>query len=216
MSGFYYTLPAPVFYDKDLSDQAKLLACVIANFCNKFGKCTVTNKNLADTLGKSERSISRFVSELSDAGFIQVIVDNLDANKRTITLTTKMSTPHDKNDVTSRQICLHNNTIYNNTKYNNNYNVEFDEIIAYLNEKTNSKFKATTEATRKLMSGRLSEGYSVEDFRKVVDAMKKKWDGTDYEQYLTPTTLFAPSNFEKYYNFAIRQTQEEQKPKIKA
>lgn len=216
MSGYFYTMPAQVFYDKELSANAKLIACIIANFCDKYGTCTVTNRHLGDVLGKSERSLSRLISELNDAGYIQVKVDILDTTKRTITLTSKMSTHHDKNDVPPRQKCLHNNTIYNNTKYNNNYNVEFDEIIAYLNEKTNSKFKATTEATRKLMSGRLSEGYSVEDFRKVVDAMKKKWEGTDYEQYLTPTTLFAPSNFEKYYNFAIRQTQEEQKPKIKA
>ena len=216
MSGYFYTIPAPVFYDKNLSDQAKLVAGLIANFCNKYGVCTVTNRNLGDVIGKSERTLSRIISELQECGYVDVKIDILDNTKRFITLTTKMSTPHDKNDVPPRQKCLHNNIKDNNTKYNNNYNVEFDEIIAYLNEKTGSKFKATTEATRKLMSGRLSEGYSVEDFRKVVDAMLSKWKGTDYEQYLQPSTLFAPSNFEKYYNFATKQKPQEQKPIIKA
>ena len=212
MSGYFYTLPAPLFYDKDLSDQSKLLACVIANFCNKYGTCTVTNKNLGEVLGKSERSVSRLVSELSDAGYIQVIVDTLDANKRTITLTTKMSTPHDKNDVTSRQICLHNNTIYNNIKNNS----EFEEIVGYLNEKSGSSFKATTDATKKLINARITEGYTVEDFKKVIDNRVANWTGTEYEQYLQPSTLFAPTKFEKYLNFALKQTTETKKPIIKA
>ena len=212
MSGYFYTLPAPLFYDKDLSDQAKLLACVIANFCNKYGTCTVTNKNLGEVLGKSERSVSRLVSELCEAGYIQVIVDNLDANKRTITLTTKMSTPHDKNDVTSRQICLHNNTIYNNIKNNS----EFEEIVGYLNEKSGSSFKSTTEATKKLINARITEGYTVEDFKKVIDNRVANWTGTEYEQYLQPSTLFAPTKFEKYLNFALKQTTETKKPIIKA
>ena len=127
-----------------------------------------------------------------------------------------MSTPHDKNDVPPRQICLHNNTIYNNTKYNNKYNVEFDEIIAYLNEKTGSSFKATTEATKKLISARLTEGYTVEDFKKVIDNRVANWTGTEYEQYLQPSTLFAPTKFEKYLNFALKQTTETKKPIIKA
>lgn len=212
MSGYFYTLPAPLFYDKDLSDQAKLLACVIANFCNKYGACTVTNKNLGEVMGKSERTVSRLVSELSDAGYIQVKVDILDSSKRTITLTTKMSTPHDKNDVPPRQICLHNNTIYNNTKYNS----EFGQIVDYLNEKSGSSFKATTEATKKLISGRLSEGYTVEDFKKVIDNRVANWTGTEYEQYLQPSTLFAPTKFEKYLNFASKQQTEKPKPIIKA
>lgn len=212
MSGYFYTLPAPVFYDKDLSDQAKLLACVIANFCNKYGTCTVTNKNLGEVMGKSERTVSRLVSELSDAGFIQVIVDNLDANKRTITLTTKMSTPHDKNDYTSRQICLHNNTKDNNTKYNS----EFGQIVDYLNQKSGSNFKATNDATKRLISARLNEGYTVEDFKKVIDNQVARWTGTEYEEYLQPSTLFAPTKFEKYLNFALKQQTEKPKPIIKA
>ena len=212
MIGYYYTLPAPLFYDRGLSDQAKLLACVVANFCNKYGSCTVTNKNLGEVLGKSERSTSRLVSELCEAGYIQVKVDSLDANKRTITLTTKMTIPHDKNDVTSRQICLHNNTIYNNIKNNS----EYEEIVGYLNEKSGSSFKATTEATKKLINARIAEGYTVEDFKKVIDNRVANWTGTEYEQYLQPSTLFAPTKFEKYLNFATKQKPQEQKPKIKA
>ena len=211
MSGYFYTIPAPIFYDKNLSDQAKLVAGLIANFCNKYGVCTVTNKNLGEVIGKSERTLSRIISELQECGYIDVKVDFLDSNKRFITLTTKMSTPHDKNDVSPRQKCLHNNIKDNNTKNN-----IVELVVSYLNEVTNSKYKPGNENTKKLISGRNSEGYTLEDFKKVIDHMKERWTGTEYEQYLTPNTLFRPSNFEKYYNFAIKQKDEKPKPIIKA
>lgn len=211
MSGFFYTMPSAVFYDKELSANAKLIACIIANFCDKYGVCTVTNKHLGNVLGKSDRSLSRLISELHEAGYIDVKVDILDSNKRTITLTTKMSIPHDKNDVTSRQKCLHNNTIYNNIKNNIK---EVEEIVNYLNEKTGSKYRTGNENTKKSINGRLSEGFTVEDFKTVIDSQVARWTGTEYEQYLTPNTLFSPSKFEKYLNFAKQP--KEQKPKIKA
>ena len=211
MSGFFYTMPAAVFYDKELSANAKLIACIIANFCDKYGVCTVTNKHLGNVLGKSDRSLSRLISELNEAGYIDVKVDILDSNKRTITLTTKMSIPHDKNDVTSRQKCLHNNTIYNNIKNNIK---EVEEIVNYLNEKTVSKYRTGNQNTCRSINGRLSEGFTVEDFKTVIDSQVARWTGTEYEQYLTPNTLFSPSKFEKYLNFAKQL--KEQKPKIKA
>jgi uncharacterized phage protein (TIGR02220 family) len=210
MTGYYYTMPADVMFDKTISDQSKLVYTLIANFCDRYGVCTVTNKRLGEHLGKSDRSLSRVISELSEAGYIDVKVDVLDANKRTITLTTNLSTPHDKNDVTSRQKCLHNNNIYNNNKYI----VEIEEIVKYLNEKTNSKYRTGNENTKRSISGRLNEGFTVEDFKTVIDNQVARWTGTEYEQYLTPNTLFSPSKFEKYLNFANRP--KEEKPKIKA
>jgi len=210
MIGYYYTMPADVMFDKTISDQSKLVYALIANFCDRYGVCTVTNKRLGEPLGKSDRSLSRVISELNEAGYIEVKLDILDNSKRTITLTTKMSTPHDKNDVPPRQICLHNNNIYNNNKYI----VEIEEIVKYLNEKTGSSFRPNTDATKKSISGRLNEGFTVEDFKAVIDNQVARWIGTDYEQYLTPNTLFSPSKFEKYLNFANRP--KEQKPKIKA
>jgi len=219
MTGYYYTLPATIFYDKNLTPQAKLLACLIANFCDRYGVCTVTNKHLGDVLDRSERSLSRLVSELENEGYITVQIDVLDNSKRFIKLTkkieseptTKMSTPHDKNDVPPRQKCLHNNNIYNNTKDN-----IVQEVLNHLNQVTNSDFKKTNQTTVKFIGGRVNDGYKLEDFIRVIDVMNEKWKGTDYEQYLRPSTLFRPDNFEKYINFANKAKQEPQKPKIKA
>ena len=74
------------------------------------------------------------------------------------------------------------------------------EIIEYLNIKTGSKFKATTKPYIQAIRSRLKEGYTVDDFKTVIDKKCREWKGTKLEKYLTPKTLFAPSHFDIYLN----------------
>ena len=74
------------------------------------------------------------------------------------------------------------------------------EIIEYLNIKTGSKFKATTKPYIQAIRSRLKEGYTVDDFKTVIDKKCREWQGTKLEKYLTPKTLFAPSHFDTYLN----------------
>lgn len=74
------------------------------------------------------------------------------------------------------------------------------EIIEYLNLKTGSKFKPTTKPYVQAIRSRLKEGYTVEDFKTVIDKKCREWKGTKLEKYLTPKTLFAPSHFDTYLN----------------
>ena len=74
------------------------------------------------------------------------------------------------------------------------------EIIEYLNLKTGSKFKPTTKPYIQAIRSRLKEGYTVDDFKTVIDKKCKEWKGTKLEKYLTPKTLFAPSHFDTYLN----------------
>lgn len=74
------------------------------------------------------------------------------------------------------------------------------EIIEYLNAKTGSKFKATTKPYIQAIRSRLKEGYTVDDFKTVIDKKCREWKGTKLEKYLTPKTLFAPSHFDTYLN----------------
>ena len=77
---------------------------------------------------------------------------------------------------------------------------ERTEIISYLNQKTGKDFRHNTRATVKLVEARLNDGYSVDDFKKVIDNKCAEWLGTEQAQYLRPETLFAPSHFESYLN----------------
>lgn len=74
------------------------------------------------------------------------------------------------------------------------------EIIDYLNIKTNSKYTYRNKFYNSKISARLKDGFKVEDFKTVIDKKCDDWKDTEYEQYLTPDTLFAPTKFEKYLN----------------
>jgi uncharacterized phage protein (TIGR02220 family) len=201
MEGFYYTIPSDIFFDKNVSDKAKLLFGLVANFCNKYGKCYVSNKYLGEVLDRSEGTISRLVSELVEAGYLKSIVDKKDANKRTITLYAKMTIPIRKNEDTYTQKREDNNTIYNNTKLN-----IFNDVISYLNDKANTTYKSSNKANQRMISARLDEGYKLEDFKLVIDNMVAKWKGSEWEQYLRPQTLFQARKFENYLNFTKIET----------
>lgn len=80
----------------------------------------------------------------------------------------------------------------------------YEEIIKYLNEKIGSHFKPTSKSTQRLINGRLSENYTIEDFKYVIDVKTNEWkDNTKMSKYLTPDTLFNASKFEKYRNQQI-------------
>lgn len=79
------------------------------------------------------------------------------------------------------------------------YTEEVEEIVLYLNEKAGTKYRAKTEATRRHIVARLNDGFSVDDFKEVIDKKCAGWIGTDYQKYLRPETLFG-SKFESYLN----------------
>ena len=74
-----------------------------------------------------------------------------------------------------------------------------ENIISFLNSTTGSKYKASTDKTRRLIAARLSEGFTVDDFKAVISKKAKEWQGTDMAQYLRPETLFG-TKFEGYLN----------------
>nr|DAW41469.1 MAG TPA: hypothetical protein [Caudoviricetes sp.] len=77
---------------------------------------------------------------------------------------------------------------------------EAGEVIDYLNIRTGSSYRATTEANIKPIRARLNDGFSVEDCKKVIDIKAGQWLNTEQSKYLRPETLFRPSKFEGYLN----------------
>lgn len=74
-----------------------------------------------------------------------------------------------------------------------------ENIISFLNSTTGSKYKASTDKTRRLIAARLAEGFTIDDFKAVITKKAKEWQGTDMAQYLRPETLFG-TKFEGYLN----------------
>lgn len=77
------------------------------------------------------------------------------------------------------------------------------DILSYLNLKANKSYKEKSKDTVKHINARLAEGFTVEDFKLVIDKKCAEWMGTDFEQYLRPATLFG-TKFESYLNAPAR------------
>ena len=73
------------------------------------------------------------------------------------------------------------------------------EIINYLNEKSDKMYKQSKSNVEPI-SARLKEGYTVNDFKRVIDTKVKEWKNTEFEKYIRPETLFRPKNFDNYLN----------------
>lgn len=71
--------------------------------------------------------------------------------------------------------------------------------IAYLNQKTGKSFKFV-EKNINFVKSRLKEGYTLEDFKQVIDLKVSQWlHDTNMSKYLRPETLFG-TKFEGYLN----------------
>lgn len=82
----------------------------------------------------------------------------------------------------------------------NSLSNSYKEIIDYLNNKIGTNYKATTKKTQQFINARLKEGFSVEDFKKVIDNKASEWlNNAKMQKYLRPQTLFG-TNFESYLN----------------
>lgn len=75
------------------------------------------------------------------------------------------------------------------------------QVIDYLNKKSGKSFSGKSKDARKLISGRLSEGRTFEDFKTVIDNKVEDWLNDPVRvKYLRPSTLFRPSKFDEYLN----------------
>lgn len=72
------------------------------------------------------------------------------------------------------------------------------EIVAYLNKVTGTDYKPTTKKTQQLIKARMRDGFTVADFKTVIDKKNQdEWFVTG--GYMRPETLFG-TKFEGYLN----------------
>ena len=115
--------------------------------------------------------------------------------------------------------CEDNNTSFSNT-FNNTSNkkdiveqssttpLPYEEIVQYLNQKTNKNFKHTSKVTQRHIRARLAEGFTVSDFKQVIDNKCNDWlRDQKMKEYLRPETLFG-TKFESYLNSKTTTTKQ--------
>ena len=85
------------------------------------------------------------------------------------------------------------------------HGAEIAEVIADLNAKAGTSYKAGSKATVRLIEQRLAEGFTLEDFKAVNKFKVDQWlNDPKYKAYLRPETLYS-EKFEGYLNGARMQ-----------
>ena len=78
--------------------------------------------------------------------------------------------------------------------------VPYKEIVDYLNQKVGTSFKSAARANQSIIKARFKEGYTLDDFKKVIDNKADTWlNDNEMSKYLRPATLFG-NKFDSYLN----------------
>jgi len=77
---------------------------------------------------------------------------------------------------------------------------DIKEIVNYLNVRLGTNYKHNSKATADPIKARLNDGYTVDDFKTVIDKKANEWESdAKFSKFLRPSTLFSPK-FESYLN----------------
>lgn len=222
---YYTVLPSNIRYDKRLKANEKVLYSEIAFLAKKHGYCYASNRHLAKLYGVSKVTISGRINNLIELGYLKSEPEYLEDTKYIIRRKLYITNDIDilnksliydkqmfKGDIKQnfkgdiKQKFKDNNTSINNTSINKNIYSRADEkednfmveVVDYLNKKTDKNFKSTTSKTKSLINARRREGYSLDDFKKVIDIKTKQWKkDVNMNKFLRPETLFG-TKFESY------------------
>ena len=188
----------------------------------KDGYFYSTIDNVKDSTTLSDKRQRSALTALKDAGIVDVKLAGLPA-KRYIRINENQlaqillnnscengatSFAETAEQETPKQQANNNNT--NSNKKSNKQDI-YIAVIDYLNSKAGTHYRASSKATQQHINARLNEGFTVDDFMRVIDNMCAEWLRTEWEQYLRPSTLFG-SKFENYLNRKPQGKRTEKKP----
>ena len=168
-----------------------------------------SDKRLNLTTQKVRTILKKFEKE----GYIQFVSSGSKGKESTLKITLKQQLFN--NNATNKteelqqvegnnqQQSNNNVTTLSKKKKKDNNNI-YSLVIDYLNIKANTNYRTTTKNTQTLIKSRMNEGFTVEDFKKVIDSKSNEWLNTDFEKYLRPATLFG-TKFENYLNEANKK-----------
>jgi uncharacterized phage protein (TIGR02220 family)/predicted phage replisome organizer len=77
--------------------------------------------------------------------------------------------------------------------------VPYADIVLYLNLISGASYRLSTKKTKDLIRARWNEGFTLDDFKTVIDKKCAEWKDTTMDKYLRPETLFG-TKFESYLN----------------
>jgi uncharacterized phage protein (TIGR02220 family) len=215
--------PAVLFYTSDFLSGTMLMrndqvGKYIKLLCIQHQQGHLSEEDMLEICGTyDERIFSKFVKD--ENGLYYNVRMEVEANKRRAYIESRSNNrkgnknedmkEHMKKDM-NEDMSNHMTSHMENENINENINKDINvikDIITYLNNKLNTRYKYTTKDIQLHIRARLNEGFVYEDFVEVIDKKYNVWFGTDMAMYLRPKTLFG-TNFQSYLN--------EKTPKVSA
>ena len=222
-------IPKEIWLSTDLKVMEKLILVEIDSLDNEDG-CFASNEHFSKFFSLSKNRCSEIIKSLEKKGYIKIdyiyqegskaisrrvirCVRNIDGGIRNI------DNPIRKTEEGYSENREDNNTSFSNT-FSNTSNkkdiveqsstapIPYEEIVQYLNQKTNKNFKHTSKVTQRHIRARLAEGFTVSDFKQVIDKKCSDWlRDQKMKEYLRPETLFG-TKFESYLNSKTTTTKQ--------
>lgn len=195
------------------------LLCRYSNYDTDVAGYTINQLvvNSDKRLNLTTQKVRTILKKFEKQGYIEFLSSGSKGKESTLKITIKQqlfnNNTTNKNEQLQRVEDLDNNNLTTNQQQSNNTtkkkekdnNNIYSLVIDYLNRKASTNYRSTTKNTQGFINARLKEGYTVEDFKKVIDSKSKEWLNTDFEKYLRPATLFG-TKFENYLNEANKKT----------
>lgn len=153
---------------------------------------------------KNKNLIARVFSHIKNSDdlneTVKRIISEYEEKNGALSYSNEKQNDNDNENDNENEVSYHDT---GNESSNESFKEQLSEIITYLNEKTESTFKASTKKTQSCIRARLSEGFTVEDFKTVIDKKCAEWLVDEkMSKYLRPETLFG-TKFEGYLNQKI-------------
>ena len=156
-------------------------------------------------LSLTARKVGSILKKFEEKGYTKIVSRGGKGRESTLEITIRQQLFNNNQESKPIKTKEVNNTSNNNSKV-------CALVINYLNEKVSTNYKPSTKSTQSFINARIKEGYTVEDFKKVIDGKSKEWIGTEWEKYLRPSTLFS----NKFENYLVQATKKNNSNPAKA
>lgn len=186
----------------------------------KRGQFLTSTVKLSDACGLSRQTVSECLKRLSETGELTVETTNkyslitvknydryqdekLFVVKPAVNSVVKSAVKSAVKNLDSKVNSKVNSKVDTTKEVKNLKNVKKKEdiytVVSYLNDRASTSYKPDSDKTQRLITARLNEGYTVDDFKTVIDKKTDEWKDTEMQKYLRPETLFG-TKFESYLN----------------
>ena len=175
----------------------------------KPGQFITGRKKIAQKFNISESKVQRVLKRYE---IEQQIKQETSSRNRLITVVNwleyqapeQLSEQPVNNQRTTSEQPVDTNKNVKKVKEGKNDNKDIIYIVEHLNLICKTKYKSTTPKTQTLIKARLGEGFTVDDFKTVIDKKYTSWNDTNMDKYLRPETLFG-TKFEGYLNELVEE-----------